>query len=111
MGVGFTAHEVIPTFTLQDIIDILPGSIDNNVLTIKKHVNGVSISYEDAYTRSILSIFEKEDIIEAAYEMLVWCVKNGYVKKQIIKTSHEKRNADSYVNDVHIGCKWKYISI
>lgn len=39
MGVGFTAHEVIPTFTLQDIIDILPGSIDNNVLTIRKHVN------------------------------------------------------------------------
>lgn len=82
MGVGFTAHEVIPTFTLQDIIDILPGSIDNNVLTIRKHVNGVSISYEDTYTRSILSIFEKEDIIEAAYEMLVWCVKNGYVKNK-----------------------------
>ena len=82
MGVGFTAYEVVPTFTLQDIIDILPGSIDNNVLTIRKHVNGVSISYEDTYTRSILSIFEKEDIIEAAYEMLVWCVKNGYVKNK-----------------------------
>lgn len=67
-------------FTLQDTIDMLPNSIDNNVLTIRKHVNGVSISYEDTYTRSILSIFEKEDIIEAAYEMLVWCVKNGYVK-------------------------------
>jgi hypothetical protein len=69
-------------FTLQDVIDILPNSIDNNVLTIRKNTNGVSISYEDTYTRSILSIFEKEDIIEAAYEMLVWCVKNGYVKNK-----------------------------
>lgn len=68
------------TFTLQDIINILPGSIDNNVLTIRKHANSVSISYEDTYTRSILSLFEKEDIIETTYEMLVWCVKNGYVK-------------------------------
>lgn len=80
MGVGFTAYEVVPTFTLQDIIDMLPNSIDNNVLTIRKHVNGVSISYENTYTRSILSISEKEDIIEAAYEMLVWCIAYGNVK-------------------------------
>lgn len=71
MGVGFTAHEVIPTFTLQDIIDILPGSIDNNVLTIRKHVNGVSISYEDTYTRSILSIFEKKILLRLP--MKCWC--------------------------------------
>lgn len=80
MGVGFTAYEVVPTFTLQDIINILPNSIDNNVLTIRKHANGVSISYEDTYTRSILSISEKEDIIEAAYKMLVWCIAYGSVK-------------------------------
>ena len=80
MGVGFTAYEVVPTFTLQDIINILPNSIDNNVLTIRKHSNGVSISYENTYTRSILSIFEKEDIIEAAYKMLVWCIAYGSVK-------------------------------
>lgn len=80
MGVGFTAYEVVPTFTLQDIIDILPDSIDNNVLTIRKYTNGVSISYEDTYTRSILSISEKEDIIEAAYKMLVWCIAYGSVK-------------------------------
>lgn len=80
MGVGFTAYEVVPTFTLQDIISMLPDSIDNNMLTIRKNANVVSVSYENTYTRSILSLFEKEDIIEAAYEMLVWCVKNGYVK-------------------------------
>lgn len=77
---SFTSYEVVPAFTLQDIINILPDSIDNNALTVRKCANGVSISYENTYTRSILSLFEKEDIIEAAYEMLVWCVKNGYVK-------------------------------
>lgn len=80
MGVGFTAYEVVPTFTLQDIISMLPDSIDNNMLTIRKNANVVSVSYENTYTRSILSLFEKEDIIETTYEMLVWCVKNGYVK-------------------------------
>ena len=80
MGVGFTAYEVVPTFTLQDIINILPDSIDNNVLTVRKCANGVSISYENTYTRSILSLFEKEDIIEAAYEMLVWCFSYGIIK-------------------------------
>lgn len=85
MGVGFTAYEVVPTFTLQDIIDILPDSIDNNMLTIRKNANVVSVSYENLYTRSILSVSEKEDIIEAAYEMLVWCFKNGYVKQTINK--------------------------
>lgn len=77
---SFTSYEVVPAFTLQDIINILPDSIDNNALTVRKCANGVSISYENTYTRSILSLFEKEDIIEAAYEMLVRCVKNGYVK-------------------------------
>lgn len=77
---SFTSYEVVPTFTLQDIINILPDSIDNNVLTVRKCANSTSISYENTYTRSILSLFEKEDIIETTYEMLVWCVKNGYVK-------------------------------
>lgn len=79
---SFTSYEVVPTFTLQDIINILPDSIDNNVLTVRKCANSANISYENTYTRSILSLFEKEDIIEAAYEMLVWCVKNGYVKNK-----------------------------
>ena len=50
MGVGFTAYEVIPTFTLQDIISMLPDSIDNNMLTIRKNANVVSVSYENLYT-------------------------------------------------------------
>ena len=71
MGVGFTAYEVIPTFTLQDIISMLPDSIDNNMLTIRKNANVVSVSYENLYTRSILSISQEDSLIKSSYEMLV----------------------------------------
>mgnify|MGYP000587312893 FL=1 len=80
MGVGFTAYEVIPTFTLQDIISMLPDSIDNNMLTIRKNANVVSVSYENLYTRSILSISQEDSLIKSSYEMLVWCLSYGIIK-------------------------------
>ena len=80
MGVGFTAYEVVPTFTLQDIISMLPDSIDNNMLTIRKNANVVSVSYENLYTRSILSISQEDSLIKSFYEMLVWCLSYGIIK-------------------------------
>lgn len=67
-------------FTLQDIISMLPDSIDNNILTIRKCANGVSVSYENLYTRSILSISQEDSLIKSSYEMLVWCLSYGIIK-------------------------------
>lgn len=79
-GIRFTAYEVVPTFTLQDIISMLPDSIDNNILTIRKNANVVSVSYENLYTRSILSISQEDSLIKSSYEMLVWCLSYGIIK-------------------------------
>lgn len=68
------------TYTLQDILNKLPCFIGNQVLIIKKFVDSYTCLYMEPYTRSIIKITESKEPIDAAYEMLCWCIENGYVK-------------------------------
>lgn len=68
------------TYTLPDILDKLPCFIGNEVLTIKKFADSYTCLYMEYYTRSIIKITESKELIDAAYEMLCWCIENGYVK-------------------------------
>ena len=68
------------TYTLQDILDKLPCFIGNQVLTIQKLANSYTCLYMEPYTRSIIKITENKELIDAAYDMLCWCIENGYVK-------------------------------
>lgn len=34
----------------------------------------------EPYTRSMINITESKEPIDAAYDMLCWCIENGYVK-------------------------------
>jgi hypothetical protein len=81
MHTGFDVVEKLPAFTFQDIFDLLPKKI-------KRKDNG-STSYlevifpnDDAWevTYSYCESFFNESLIDAAYEMLCWCIENGYVK-------------------------------
>ena len=56
-------------YTLQDILGKLPCFIGNEVLTIQKLAD-----------RSFINITEGEELIDAVYDMLCWCIENGYVK-------------------------------
>ena len=67
-------------FTLQDILDKLPCFIGNQVLTIQKLADRYTCLYMEFYTRSIIKITESKELIDATYEMLCWCIENGYVK-------------------------------
>jgi hypothetical protein len=67
-------------FTLQDILDKLPCFIGNEVLTIKKFADSYTCLYVEPYSRSIINITESKEPIDAAYDMLCWCIENGYVK-------------------------------
>lgn len=83
--------ESIPTFTLHDILDLLPKSIVTNdfhrdvvrlVIDWGDKAIGYTYSYE---TMGELSYYEVFDfayghLIDAAYFLLCWCVKNGYIK-------------------------------
>lgn len=68
------------TYTLQDILNKLPCFIGNQVLIIKKFVDSYTCLYMEPYTRSIIKITESKELIDAAYDMLCWCIENGYVK-------------------------------
>ena len=58
----------------------LPCFIGNEVLTIKKFADSYTCLYVESYTRSIGNITEGKELIDSAYEMLCWCIENGYVK-------------------------------
>lgn len=68
------------TYTLQDILDKLPCFIYKEVLTIQKLADSYTCLYMEYYSRSIIKITESKELIDAAYEMLCWCIENGYVK-------------------------------
>lgn len=72
--------EIIPTYTLQDIINKLPCFIGDEVLTIQKLADSYTCLYMEPYTRSMINITESKEPIDAAYDMLCWCIENGYVK-------------------------------
>ena len=67
-------------YTLQDILDKLPCFIGNQVLTIQKLADSYTCLYMEPYSRSIIKITESKELIDAAYDMLCWCIENGYVK-------------------------------
>lgn len=62
-------------YTLLDILDKLPCFIGKEVLTIQKLADSYTCLYMEPY-----KITESKELIDAAYEMLCWCIENGYVK-------------------------------
>ena len=62
-------------YTLQDILDKLPCFIGKEVLTIQKLADSYTCLYVEPY-----KITESKELIDAAYDMLCWCIENGYVK-------------------------------
>ena len=68
------------TYTLQDILNKLPCFIGNQVFTIHKLADIYTYLYIELYTRSFINITEGEELIDAVYDMLCWCIENGYVK-------------------------------
>jgi hypothetical protein len=63
------------TYTLQDILDKLPCFIGKEVLTMQKLADSYTCLYMEPY-----KITESKEPIDAVYEMLCWCIENGYVK-------------------------------
>lgn len=77
----------ISAFTLQDIIKLLPLRIkpNPNVETFYLNLYYYDRSWVVDYLNnegegSYFAITSNDSFIEAAYEMLCWCIENGYVK-------------------------------
>ena len=76
--------EIIPAFTLQDILDKLPHYL--NPFPSKQILFAWMIERDTIAYRNVEDIddclkhFTDDLLIDAAYEMLCWCIENGYVK-------------------------------
>ena len=77
--------EVQP-FTLIDILDILPKEIRHNGCTYKLNIDYPPIGMVAARYNSedddldSLKGYLCEELIDALYSLLVWCLEKGYVK-------------------------------
>lgn len=81
---------MLPAYTLQDVLDALPkyyhiANIGWTKLSIRVHTTKeweIGYVYTDElskYAYGCRRILSKE-LIDAAYEMFCWCIKNGFVK-------------------------------
>ena len=72
----------IPTYTLQDVLDAMPeyiyDSTEQYLLEINMFFKYIRYSrFNDVLTKRN---FDRTPIIDAAYELLVWCIENKFVE-------------------------------
>lgn len=80
--------ETVPTFTLQDILDLLPKEMrdkddDKFLLKVEYAILRKEWYIGYYYYDVVLNdncLFSRENPIDAAYEMLCWCIENGYIE-------------------------------
>lgn len=78
--------EYIPAYTLQDVLDKLPEEIKykrkDYHLELWLREGEWSIGYLHFDIDDVLYAHHEQDkeILNAAYEMLCWCIKEGYVQ-------------------------------
>lgn len=88
-GFRVTNCEYVNTFTLQDILELLPYKIliDFFLTIIKdKRISSGESLYHISYSNTF-GVYKTDkvefisaNLIDAAYEMLCWCIENGYIK-------------------------------
>lgn len=79
--------EDIPTFTLQDILDILPREIHPKDSTFSTYYLFIDYYYKQiSYSEQLgygeyksFSFSHNSILIDAAYEMLCLCIEKGYI--------------------------------
>ena len=75
-------------FTLADILDILPREIRHNGCTYKLNIDYPPIGMVAARYNSedddldSLKGYLCEELIDALYSLLLWCLEKGYVKQE-----------------------------
>lgn len=76
----------IPAFTFTDIIDVLPKYIVKDdtayFLTIAIDATGYVITYcTDHINSTLFSTASETSMLEAGFNMLMWCSDNGFLKQ------------------------------
>ena len=81
----YVENKYIPTFTLQDILEILPKSILGSTKQIKTvefklTIRENKIFYmQNSFDQQWLKCIYGNTLLEAAFNMLKWCKQNNYI--------------------------------
>ena len=78
MCAGFMRFETIPTFTLYDIIQMLPDSIEINGVTCYLGFNKDFIEYISDFEDQSFILFG-DNMLENMYKILIWLLENKYI--------------------------------
>jgi hypothetical protein len=84
--IGFISYEVIPTFTLQDLLNVILSSRSNEVfsLRIERCIDEWGVYYrtiEDSDGSKLFAPIYGDTLLEAVYEMLCYLAENNLLKK------------------------------
>ena len=92
MNISYTdtliKNEIFSAYTLDEILNMLPDKIkDNYVYYFLKSDKTEEVRYGIYYARAaiedgVMVEFLHENPAEAAGQLLVWCIENGYVKPE-----------------------------
>lgn len=74
-----------PVFTLQDIIELLPNTLPHQFLSPTLRITKNSVDYVDySFFENVFiehsEYDEKENILNASYNMLIWVIEKCYLK-------------------------------
>lgn len=78
--VEYSENEYVPTFTLQDILEMLPSykiTYDKYTRDIDRYEIRIDIPEGQHYITHIAQ--SSESLLEAAFKMLKWCKQYNYI--------------------------------
>ena len=79
-----TCEDDMKAFNLQEVIELLPKRLMSDfgdadlIIQPNRDATVYVISYEPK--NDIIAWFYDENILDAAYKMLIWVIENGYLK-------------------------------
>lgn len=75
----YSCCEIIPAFTLQDILELLPKEMKSYdlVLFMDNHIQYEK--WDGINHAKILVQFDGVTLLDSAYQMLCWCAEKGYL--------------------------------
>ena len=81
IGISF---KYIPAYTLQDVLDVLLKTIypfPVHKIGFELWIGSGKIFYANMFNlEDVLKVRYDKELIDAAYELLVWCVENKFVE-------------------------------
>lgn len=80
-----TFWEIVPTYDLQDILNKLPHYLNPmpyEQILFSWMIERDTIAYRNVEdVNDCIKHFTDSSLIDAAYEMLCWCIEHGYIKE------------------------------